>query len=63
MLLAQDAPDCDIGSVGAVGSVTPVSSFPTSVPRVPAGLELGGARLFFDVHVVMTYSLLGTDLY
>lgn len=50
MLLARDASDCDIGSVGAVGSVTSSEQLPDPLCPVYSRTRLGGARLFFDVH-------------
>ena len=61
MLLAQDAPDCDIGSASAVGSVTSSEQLPDP-PLCPVyQQDLSWVVLDFSLmFIVMTYSSLGT---
>ena len=61
MLLAQDAPDCDIGSASAVGSVTSSEQLPDP-PLCPV-YQLDSSWVVLDfslMFIVMTYSSLGT---
>lgn len=61
MLLAQDAPDCDIGSASAVGSVTSSEQLPDP-PLCPV-YQQDSSWVVLDfslMFIVMTYSSLGT---
>lgn len=60
MLLAQDAPDCDIGSVGAVGSVTSSEQLPDPLCPVYQQDSSWVVLDFSLMFIVMTYSSLGT---
>lgn len=61
VLLAQHAPDCDVGSVGAVGSVTSSEQLPDP-PLCPV-YQQGSSRVVLDFSlmlIVITYGSLGT---
>ena len=61
VLLAQDAPDCHVGSVGAVGSVTSSEQVPNP-PLCPV-YQQDSSRVVLDFSlmlIVMTYGSLGT---